>query len=503
MRSNLLPWVWVLAIIFVFAVFWTESFYYLDPDFGWHLKMGQLIINSGVPQTDPFSYTMPSFPFIDHEWFSDVVIYKIYQLAGRSGLATIYSLIALTSLLILIPEKKKLLSLGVFLLGAAVLLSFVGIRPQVQSWLLWSLELLILFKQVRFAKIKFALPFLFLIWVNLHGSFAIGLILLGVALLVRLIQHKLVISDLIVFILSTLATSFNPYGLRIWVEIWRSFSDASLHWSIAEWTPTLIHFYPAIIFFIASSTALLVYNLKKIPLLNLCLYSVLLVAGLSSIRHIPLWLVIAIPNLLLSIQLLFDQIGKDSTSLSRLNYVINLFVFNIVQQCLTQSKIMVNQIPNFSEQAYPQQAVIYLTNHPTSNQLFAPYQWGGYLIWQLPQQKDFIDGRMPSWRWNAPVGESNYAFKDYQEMTTNKQALLDNIKKYHIQTVLWPVPQKTQTNLIDQLTKPITTSLRLLLHLQNNSQLVQPSYSIPDILKESGWQITYQDSVAVILIKQP
>ena len=42
----------------------------LDPDFGWILRMGKIILERGIPEKDPFSYTMSSYPFIAHQWLS-------------------------------------------------------------------------------------------------------------------------------------------------------------------------------------------------------------------------------------------------------------------------------------------------------------------------------------------------------------------------------------------------------------------------------------------------
>ena len=48
---------------------------------------------------------------------------------------------------------------------------------------------------------------------------------------------------------------------------------------------------------------------------------------------------------------------------------------------------------------------------------FSEYGWGGYLIWKMPEKKVFVDGRMPSWRWDpADKTQSSWAFKDYRKI---------------------------------------------------------------------------------------
>ncbi|OGH29595.1 MAG: hypothetical protein A3E40_03335 [Candidatus Levybacteria bacterium RIFCSPHIGHO2_12_FULL_37_9] len=89
---------------------------------------------------------------------------------------------------------------------------------------------------------------------------------------------------------------------------------------------------------------------------------------------------------------------------------------------------------------YPKQAVRILKDQKSCGQVFSTYGWGGYLIWKLPEKKVFIDGRMPSWRRDsAPVFESNYAFKEYNEILRGESSVNLVIEKYNIDTFLLPV----------------------------------------------------------------
>ena len=38
-----------------------------DPDFGWHLRSGMdLLRNLAIPRVDPYSYTAPTWPWVNH-----------------------------------------------------------------------------------------------------------------------------------------------------------------------------------------------------------------------------------------------------------------------------------------------------------------------------------------------------------------------------------------------------------------------------------------------------
>src|SRR5437762_227920 len=65
----------------------------LDPDFGWHLKSGEYIIDHGIPTHDIFSYTAPDFPWINHEWLSDVATATLYRIGGFILVAIFFSIL--------------------------------------------------------------------------------------------------------------------------------------------------------------------------------------------------------------------------------------------------------------------------------------------------------------------------------------------------------------------------------------------------------------------------
>src|SRR4030042_4468276 len=76
-----------LGTLLVYAIFaaW-PLIQFTDPDFWWHLRTGQLIVDTGsIPKADPFSYTAAGSPWIAHEWLSDLLIYGIESNVGYWG----------------------------------------------------------------------------------------------------------------------------------------------------------------------------------------------------------------------------------------------------------------------------------------------------------------------------------------------------------------------------------------------------------------------------------
>jgi hypothetical protein len=80
---------------------------------------------------------------------------------------------------------------------------------------------------------------------------------------------------------------------------------------------------------------------------------------------------------------------------------------------------------------YPDGAVAYMKANGIQGRLFNDWDWGGYLIWHMPEMKVFIDSR------GDPYGSTG-VFKDYWSAITdqNPQAVFD---KYQVEYVLMPV----------------------------------------------------------------
>ena len=127
--------------VFLVALSFAMAYRIFDPDFGWHLKTGQLILERGVPYTDWYSYTMPDFPWINHEWLTDIFIYTTYNYFGFYSLLLIFLCLYTASFFILKNRTDNLtFFICIVVLGYFTSLSFIGIRPQLLTVLFIEVE---------------------------------------------------------------------------------------------------------------------------------------------------------------------------------------------------------------------------------------------------------------------------------------------------------------------------------------------------------------------------
>ena len=271
-------------------------------------------------------------------------------------------------------------------------------------------------------------------------------------------------------------------------------SDTSLRWTIAEWRSTLFVFNWAFVCLIPLSLLLVFRYRAKFSLAFLALYSGLLLAMISSLRHLPLWVILALPITSQSLGYLSQEAARKGGKTRFAKISMGLLGISI---CI----LVVNLYFDFSEIAqfreetfYPVGAVQFLKSHKTQNNILSGYNWGGYLIWKLPEKKVFVDGRMASWRWKSPNSdESDYAFREYNDVLEGKKPLRDITEKYSIDTLLLS-------------TSSFSEEYSFLAKLDTfvNQILQKPARKYPSIaiqLRQQQFQLIYADSVALIYRK--
>lgn len=434
----------LLILLVLGLVAFIRCVFYLEPDFGWHLRMGQIILSHGIPATDPFSYTMPSYPAIDHEWLSNVLIAIFYKSVGFVGLSLIFTALYITSLIIIIPKKFKNFSLVPLLLAGSLMLQFVEVRPQVITLFFISILLKIIFDENLWKKWRYILPLIFIPWANLHGGFSIGIVLLLVFFLAKTIEkRRLNFESFKVFLVSLVLTFINPYGPRIWWEVWMTASDNSLRWIIEEWMPAFTQPEIAVIILFALSICFVFFYRKKLNFSKIAIFSFLSLMAISSVRHILLWALSAIIITSEAFFFLKKEVGNNKENLKRLNIVKKILIPILLLVFLYEILNSLVQTYSLSEQQYyPVQAVKFLSQQKFQGNLLTSYNFAGYILWKIPGKKDFIDGRMPSWRRSGVYpNESNYAFKDYQKMGANENFAKQMLIKYDIHYVLLSRPE--------------------------------------------------------------
>jgi hypothetical protein len=165
---------------------------------------------------------------------------------------------------------------------------------------------------------------------------------------------------------------------------------------------------------------------RRLHARELLLVAVMMYAALRSVRHIPIFVLVAAPLLSAMIEACLQQSGeagwlKRGLPLNRMKLALNVIIlagflafagFRIRYVLRMQSQVEARE--------FPVAAAAFLLNARPPAPMMNHYNWGGYFIWKLyPEYKVFIDGR-------ADV----YGDKFLEEFAS----------AYHIKGEYWRVP---------------------------------------------------------------
>lgn len=392
-----------------------------DGDFWWHLKTGEYILSThSIPKTDFFSFTSYGRAWVAHEWLSEAIFYAIYSKFGFNVLIVIFA--ALTALAFWIAfrrsESHPLIGGLATFLGVWTVLPTIGVRPRVFTLLLSSVYLALLGRYLREGKephIWWLIP-LMAIWVNLHGGFLIGLVLIGLAIIgvpldawskgqrsFASIWPKLkTLSVLLAACL--LAVLLNPHGIWIYKFPFEIFFSPIQQQAVNDWLSPNFHQSEAfpLILLVFLTIAAIALSPKRVRISEMVLFLATLYMTLKSNRHMAILALVAVPIMATYLQnwvnahyhgKLFGPL--QGTIASRKSIVFGLLLLVPLVVFAWRLKTTVFSEPSQIAIDAPVKAVDYmLQNQLTGNTFTDPNIWGGYLIWKMPSNPVFIDGRI-------------------------------------------------------------------------------------------------------------
>lgn len=244
------------VLIFI-AILWVKSIYpassgIADTDFFWHLTYGRWIVeHSAIPAGDIFSWTFTGQPYQLTQWLGEAAMGFAYNLGGLGGTKILsVILMGLTIGFAWLGARRYVHNSVAF--GLAVLCNLVQIvtpmRPQLFSFTLLAIGayLIVSYLETRRGRYLAAYPAMMALWVNLHGGFIVGMLLIGMlatGLTVEAILSKRLKASArelalpwAIVVASMLATLLNPYGLNaiLTVVMIGGLRSSSV---ISEWMP--------------------------------------------------------------------------------------------------------------------------------------------------------------------------------------------------------------------------------------------------------------------------
>jgi hypothetical protein len=436
----------MLGTMLVGAVFIVGRLFAVDPDVWWHVKNGQNILATHHwPTTDPYSFTVAGTPWLSYEWLGDVLFGAVARFAGLQGLDVL--LIILGSAILIALYAYATLRSGNSKAGfvtAAALYVLVtpslSLRPQMLGYLFIILTLIVLeyFRQGKPQGLLF-LPPLFLVWVNTHGSWVIGLAVLFVFLAAGLMNFRMGSIEArrwsakervhleAAFLLCLAAIPLTPYGTRLAAYPFTVASSLPVNLAnVLEWQPMPFNLLGGKLFL----ALLLGFFIAQMALRFPCrLDELTLFIGGTAMACLHLRFVLIFVPFFSA--LLVTLLARWVPPYDRRKdlYAANAILMTVVIVAMVWFFPTRTNMQEIVSRKFPVRAVEYVRQHAVPGPMYNTYGYGGYLIWSLPEQKVFIDGR-------GDLYEIGGAFSDYLEAANLKPGAFAVLRAYGIQSCL-------------------------------------------------------------------
>ena len=205
-----------------------------DPDIWWHLADARILTTTHrFIQVEPYSFTVAGERWMDPEWLSEMPIWLGYRSLGLRGICLV-TVIGLYANLLLVywrscgKTRHAGAAFWTAVLGSILMTVNSSPRTIIFAYLAMSAEMAILEAAERGkTHLLWLLPPVFCVWINLHGSWLIGMGLLVMYILCGAFSFKKGVFEqegyssrdrgrlLMVFTASMAALLVNPYGWRL------------------------------------------------------------------------------------------------------------------------------------------------------------------------------------------------------------------------------------------------------------------------------------------------
>ena len=475
-----------------------------DAGIGWHIRTGQQILAThAIPRVDSFSSTMAGRPWFAWEWLYDLVVGQLERTLGLNGVVCLTALVIAAAFawvfrLLMVRGTNMLVALVLVLLAVSASMIHFLARPHVVSWLFTLAWFWILDTSERKAfdgrggqgsRWLWALPLLMLVWVNVHGGFLVGFVLLGIfllgaiwnwfrakesrieELLQKIAAWKRVWNLAGLGLLSLAASLVNPYGWKLYAHVYSYLSNRFLMDHIDEFQSPNFHGVAQRCFLVLLliTVAVLAVRGRELRMSQGLTVMFAVYAGLYASRNIPvssILLVMVVGPLLPAVRLgqgFFQRMKAIEVGLRGHLWPMVAIVGTLaIAANGGRAGSSLRMDAHFDPKRMPVEAVNYLEQYEVQGPVLSPDYWGGYLIYRLyPKARVVVDDRHDLY--------GSQFFKSYLKMTHVERGWEEFLETHETSCVLLPRDAALANTLAGT----------------------------------QGWRQIYADDVAIALVREP
>lgn len=422
---------WALALLAIIAAGVSLSLIPQE-DFWWHMKIGEWIrANNSIPRTGLYSATRADAPMFYQSWGSEWLFAFFHDLGGLPLIALVRNLLLVATYGLLVWHTLRRTGMNgratlvALLLAAAVAFDNWGVRPQTFSWLPFMLTFVIVSEVAveRWPRrALLALPLIEIVWVNLHGAFTLGPVLVGCAALGATLDrrrdhpeaptYRTAQALWLALVGVVAAILVNPRGFGVITYVWSLLTDPSSQRLISEWVSpfnTLDNPVTQLFFLtLLIAVVMLVVVWQRLRSGDLLTFIAFTGLTLTGIRY-QLWFGIVAGPIVAEALVRRGRLKLIKNTAQRgpwLGWVtLALALLAVLVQPPMRSLVRFpaflrgaeGPLPNaeLAVAATPVQAVDYLLQNPPPARLFHEMRYSSYLIWRAGERLPvFVDTRV-------------------------------------------------------------------------------------------------------------
>lgn len=439
-------------------------------DFWWHITIGREIVATGrIPEADVYSYTMAGTPYPSYQafWLMEVVMFLIYNLGGPVLTVLAQSLVITLAYALLLWLGRRIsgswrsAAIGV-IFAAATGIGDWNVRPQAVTFAIAALFLLAIheYRQTQQRVWLLVFPLGMIVWVNSHGTFPLGLFLIGCWIAdegwALLQDNKLTWQNarralqtpLLVFVLTVAACTVSPRGVGTFTYVSGMSTNAIVQNMVTEWAPPSFDTLVGQLFLgsLLASAAVLAISPKRPTPSQLLTFLAFGVLGLRTLRG-SIWFGLTMaPVLAEHVERIGESARKriaegakqpsQQTSNIKLQTTLNVLLVGLLFLGAFVSlpwfkalwPLSPDKVGLISAET-PVAATEFLLRERPPGNLFHAMGFGSYLIWAAqPAYPVFVDPRIELY--------TAELWLDYVNLSTAAPGWEKRLDKYGMQTLM-------------------------------------------------------------------
>ncbi len=439
LKPSLTDWIFVTMLAWLFFGAAAATSLLTDGDTGWHIRTGEYVLaTADFPRQDLFSFTMEGRTWFAWEWLADVIFALVHQVAGLKGVSFLGGVViaataaALFRYMMWLEVNILLALVSMFLACSASTLHWLS-RPHMYTWglLLLTVWLLEADRRQPSRRVYWLIP-LGIVWTNLHGGFVALLVTLAIytvggaaeELLTRYQSARKWSWQLpatlkrygLLLMLCSAGTIINPYTYELHSHIFHYLGSDFILDNVLEFQSPSFRGESMLVFegFLVLGALLAARLLWRKQITSALLLLAWAHASLTSVRHMPLYMIVAVPIVTRELTLLFEEyadrgnswleaireMARDysgASSSERGPFVISLLGITgmiALGLILNARAGQANWTAEFPRSRFPALACDNLREQLRGHRVLSTDQWGDYLIYRFyPDASVFIDGR--------------------------------------------------------------------------------------------------------------